>query len=171
MYTQQYIRPRNKNLYNNLSSSAPQVVPTSVQTELPSNVEPFPIIVRWSLPQSSSSQQADHVGFIIHCYTNGSDGSSYTSILTHPVFTKEILSDYSDRLLFPARCGSETLTYYCAVSAFNENGEGMRSQPGSFRLLCSGTGKSVVLVQRSSCEVLHFIKLLLYAWKLLRQGC
>lgn len=133
--------PQNQsyNYYDTVSTSAPQVVPTNVLTELPSNVEPFPIIVRWSLP--SSSQQADHIGFVIRCYTNGSDGSSHTRILTHPVFTEEIMLEYSTRFLLPARCGSQKLLYYCDVSAFNENGEGSKSQPDSFYLLCSGNGK------------------------------
>lgn len=117
-------------------SAAPVIVPESVLVTVSSSMTPFPVTVQWSL-SLSSIQQANHIGFIVHCYDNRT--GVVNELLTHNVLDDRLTSVYSTTVLFPAECG-EVNTYQCAVAAFNEQGEGQRSEPELVVLPCNMNG-------------------------------
>ena len=118
-------------------SAAPIIVPENVLVTVSSSMTPFPVTIQWSLTLSSSIQQANHIGFLVHCYDNMT--GVVNELLTHNVLDDQLTTVYSTSVLLPAECGGVN-TYQCAVAAFNEQGEGQRSEPGLFVLPCNVNG-------------------------------
>ena len=68
-------------------------------------------------------------------------------LVRHSVLEDELSDVYSTSVLLPGECREERVTYQCAVAAFNERGEGMRSEPGLVVLSCTNSEGGILLIK------------------------
>lgn len=123
------------------------LVPTTSPSNLLSTVtaynEPFQYRFSWEMDQPNSiSRSMVHSGFTLYCVIDQVDQSGAfieagQSIVTHSIFTSAIQDSYSADIFMPTNCGSKIHYYLCSVSAFNEQGEGPRSENATVYLPCN----------------------------------
>ncbi len=119
--------------------TVPAVTLVDVTTSITSSREPFSLVVGWSVYDVTSLQQSDHVGFIVSCFDNSTGKPNYV-LLRHLVLNNQLTISYSENVLLTASCVGQLTSYQCAVSPFNERGEGQTATSEYFSLPCTGGG-------------------------------
>ena len=128
----------------NIFYSAPPNAPSLLQNRRDTSTEPFQFTFLWEYSRNSPTDTILLGGFILHCYNNKS-GSTIDEILSHTFFVdsdRSLEEQYSVSLTQHVTCVSQIISYMCDVRAFNEMGEGPRSQPTVVLLPCNIEGET-----------------------------